>query len=399
MMAIDASDLPIAPGTFLDDKYLVKRSLGRGGFGEVFLAEDRLVTGRMVAIKVLRNTEVEDREDFIREMNLLARVSHPGVVTFHHHFARGDRLFLVMAHCEYGSLRDSLRTRLYPGPEAVALVAKITEALAFMHGRNVVHHDIKPENILFDADGQPRIGDFGIANRNWGTLAYMAPELLLGERTSPHDARIDIYALGVTLLELLTGINPFSDLGRENNRRRKVAHEFVPPHLDRWLQEIVLKATHPTPELRFQTADEFRSALAAKNVPFIIDRANIQAHDLALKAEKLAKRKRWDAARRRLDLALYKKPDRVAARVVAGRIALLREDLVEARQHLLEAQRLNPRASIQKELGWIHLADGEYSLAISMLTDYLQRNATDHEAYNLLLQCFYLTDRYEAGGC
>ena len=125
-MATESSDSPIAPGTVLDNKYRVKKSLGKGGFGEVFLAEDGLVTGRLVAIKMLRNAEVEDREDFVREMNLLAKVNHPGVVTFHHHFTRGDRLFLVRAHCEAGSLRDLLRTKRYSVPESVALVGSVS---------------------------------------------------------------------------------------------------------------------------------------------------------------------------------------------------------------------------------------------------------------------------------
>ena len=125
-MATESSDSPIAPGTVLDNKYRVKKSLGKGGFGEVFLAEDGLVTGRLVAIKMLRNAEVEDREDFVREMNLLAKVNHPGVVTFHHHFTRGDRLFLVRAHCEAGSLPDLLRTKRYSVPESVALVGSVS---------------------------------------------------------------------------------------------------------------------------------------------------------------------------------------------------------------------------------------------------------------------------------
>jgi tetratricopeptide (TPR) repeat protein len=118
---------------------------------------------------------------------------------------------------------------------------------------------------------------------------------------------------------------------------------------------------------------------------------------LAAKAEKLLARKQATAASKCIHQALYASPDCVAALIAAGRYNLFINRIDEAKQHLDRALSLNPRIHIQKELGWICLETGNYSQAISLLIDHLQRNAADYEAFNLLLECFYRTGRYDAG--
>jgi hypothetical protein len=385
------------PATLLDGKYRLMRKLGGGSFGDVFLAEDVVLGGHRVAIKVLRDRRESDKDVLLREMRTLAGLRHPGVAGFFHHFEHKEILHLAMEYCPGGNLRG----RMDVGPVSQELAFKwcraLAETLQFVHEQGIVHHDIKPENILFGDDESLRIADFGVANSNGGTRYYMSPELLLGERVSSGDPRVDVYALGLTLLELLSSVELFAGMSADEWLQAKIRHDFVPYELPHWVQEIVLKAVHPTPELRFQTMREMCEAIDSRHVPYILDGDRIVAHRLAEKAEDLIARKKWRAAQKALVLALRRSKDCVAALVAAGRLDLLLRRIPQASAHLNQALAVNPRADVQKELGWIQLERKNYPQAISMLNDYLQRHAADFEACNLLLECFYRTDRYDQG--
>lgn len=225
----------------------------------------------------------------------------------------------------------------------------------------------------------------------------MAPELfLLRERLSRSDGRVDIYALGVTILEVLTGANPFWGLSEEDALDSKIGLDFMPESLQSWLTEIILKALHPKPELRFQTMHEFQEALDSRHVPYIFNRKRIQSHQMASKAEWNLRRKKWARAVKMTQQALYQDPDCLSALITAGKCELFLRRTKKAIGYFERAIRINPRVNIQKELGWIYLEEGRFPEAISMLNDYLQRNAADYEAYNLLLKAFYYTGRYDA---
>lgn len=176
----------------------------------------------------------------------------------------------------------------------------------------------------------------------------------------------------------------------------RIAHDFVPASLPRWVQDVILKATHPTPELRFQTMGDFAEAIRGKQVPYVFDANRIKAHALAEKAEKLIARRKWKAAEKLIARALQLSPDCVAALLASGRCHLLIRRIEAAQACLAKAVAISPRAHVQKELGWLSLEEGRFPMAISLLTDHLQRNASDFEAYNLLLKCFYLSDRFDA---
>jgi serine/threonine protein kinase len=199
-------------GDRLDSKYRVVRPLGVGGFGEVYLAEDELL-GRQVAIKLLRDRDPNRQADLVHEMKSLNQLHHPGVVTFYHHFVADQMLFLVMEYCDGGSLRCKMEQQRPTQNTVFQWARELVQTLQFVHKQGIVHHDIKPENILFTSDSSLKIGDFGVANRNFGTLPYLAPEMFLGEVDSS-DRRVDVYALGITLLELLMNRNPFDDMSR-----------------------------------------------------------------------------------------------------------------------------------------------------------------------------------------
>jgi tetratricopeptide (TPR) repeat protein len=385
--------IPIFP---LDNKYHLVRLLGEGGFGQVWLADDVLIDGRQVAIKQLKTSSVGSTSLLIEEMQHLSSLDHPHVVKFLHHFQDDENLYLVMENCAGGNLGAFAHGRPLDPAKVFEWGKILTKTLATVHQHGIVHHDIKPQNLLLTDDGRLKVADFGVANRNWGTRAYMAPELTLGEASSD-DVRIDIYALGITLLELLLGKNPLREIADGDLLRAKIKHDFVPPHLDRWIQEILLKATHPTPEQRFQSMADFGEAITSRHVPYVINGDRIKAHSLAEKAGALLARKKWISAKNHADQALRVAPDCVAALIVAGRVELMLKRTAHAKKYFLEAVRISPRVALQKELGWIALEEGNLAQAISMLTDYLQREAADFEAYNLLMHCFYQTDRYEIG--
>ncbi len=236
--------------------------LGRGGMGVVYKARQKSLD-RLVALKILapeRERDPQFAERFAREAQALAKLSHPHIVTVHD-FGQADGLFyLLMEYVDGVNLRQLLRARRLEPKEALAIVPPICDALQYAHDHAVVHRDIKPENLLLDKAGQVKIADFGIARmlggsgtpdeeQGVGTPHYMAPE----QHTAPQvaDHRADIYSLGVVLYEMLTGELPAAQLELPSRQVR----------IDVRLDEIVLRALDREPELRFQKAEQMKTAI------------------------------------------------------------------------------------------------------------------------------------------
>lgn len=215
-------------GKIIDGRYEILEPLAEGGMGSVFLAEQ---TGlrRKVALKVLVSEDPELVVRFQREATALAEVSHPAIVEIYdftaHAVEAGNRGCLCMAFIDGMDLADYLdeqpERRLPPG-EVMALIIPIISALVELHANGIIHRDIKPANLVrfMRADGRPgvKLVDFGIARRQvdpgmtatglvLGTPPYLPPEAFLGEDATP---LMDIYALGATMFELLTGAPPFA---------------------------------------------------------------------------------------------------------------------------------------------------------------------------------------------
>ena len=386
----------IAIGDRLDAKYLVTGRLGSGGFGEVFLAEDEAIPGRYVALKALSGPPAAAEDNLIWEMVVLSQFNHPGVVAFHHHFVHANQRVLVMEYCAGGSLADRLAASGAMGEnEVFRWAAVLCDTLAAVHGKGIVHHDIKPANVLLSRDGGIKLGDFGVANRNTGTRMYLPPEMLIGPAPPRTDPRVDVYALGLTLVEMLTGEHPFKLLSPDEAVVARMVHQTVPGSLPRWVQEVLLRATHPTPELRFQTIVEMGEAIASKRLPFVLNGKHIKAHTLAEKSEQHLARKKWKLAEKFANQALMLSPDCTAALLAAGRCQLLIRRTDSARQFFNRALDVNPRINVQKELGWLQLEEGHLPIAVSLLSDHLDRRGADFEACNLLMKCFYLSARYD----
>jgi serine/threonine protein kinase len=209
--------------TGLADRYRIERELGRGGMATVFLAHD-LRHKRPVALKVLHSelAQTLGPERFQREIETVARLQHPHILTVHDSGETAGQLWFTMPFVEGESLRDRLRReQQLPVEVALRIAAEAARALQYAHDHGVIHRDIKPENLLLTNDGTTLVADFGIAQAlsggddrltatgiSVGTPAYMSPEQAAGERTV--DARTDVYALGAPLYEMLVGEPPFT---------------------------------------------------------------------------------------------------------------------------------------------------------------------------------------------
>ena len=228
-------DAPNPPGTNVKagatlhaGRYRLREKLGQGGMGSVYLAEDTLLPGRLVAVKENADTSTAAQSQFKREALLLARLRHPNLPQVMDYFIEADgKQYLVMDYVPGDNLMELMRKRQKPLPvaEALGIIEQVMQALAYMHAwrdpengrvRPVIHRDIKPANIKRTPEGRIVLVDFGIAKVDSGTMtdtAVSAKALTPGyapleQYGGGTDARSDIYALGATLYALLTGKAP-----------------------------------------------------------------------------------------------------------------------------------------------------------------------------------------------
>ena len=269
-------------GTMLGN-YRVLETLGQGGMARVYRAYQENL-GRNVAIKVLPPWYAADPsfvDRFNLEARLVARLSHPNIVTVHDANQQSGHLYIVMQLVDGGTLKhrlDKLQSerRIMELPEVVSIFSQLADALSYAHEQGIIHRDIKPVNVLMDRSGRPILSDFGIAKvlastqenltrpgAGVGTPEYMSPEQCQG---GPVDGRADIYALGVMLFEAQTGRTPF-----RGNNYPALAHSHIyeaPPNprsinanISVAIESIILKALMKNPLQRFQTAREMRDTL------------------------------------------------------------------------------------------------------------------------------------------
>src|SRR5881394_2384922 len=202
-------------------RYELVRHIARGGMAEVYLAHDNLLD-RPVALKVLFPELSVDRsfvERFRREAQAAANLNHPNIVAIYDWGQEDGTYFIVMEYVEGRVLRDLIRSEAPLDPnQAAEITAEIASALAFAHRNGVVHRDVKPGNVLLTQSGTVKVTDFGIARAGtsdgltqtgsvMGTATYFSPEQAQG---LPVDGRSDVYALGVVLYEMVTGVAPFT---------------------------------------------------------------------------------------------------------------------------------------------------------------------------------------------
>src|SRR5437588_4411112 len=262
------------------DDYSVACEIGRGGMATVYLGDD-LKLERRVAIKLLHPQLATGLgvERFLREIKTAAGLTHPHIVPLFDSGESGGLLFYVMPYIDGETLRRRLtREGSLPVEDAVRIACEVLEALGSAHAQGVVHRDIKPENIIFSA-GRALVTDFGIARAvsaaslepltidgAVGTPAYMSPEQ--ASQSPQLDGRSDIYSLGCTLYEMLTGTVPFTGLTAQTVLARHLLDVVQPirsvrPTVRHALEQAVLTALAKMPADRFATAGQFARALNA----------------------------------------------------------------------------------------------------------------------------------------
>ncbi len=269
------------------DGLRIEDVLGRGGMGIVYRAEE-LMLGRQVALKVIdpelvRNEEILRR--FQAEARVLAQLSHPNIVLAYALRKTDLGLYIVMEYVQGKSLAQHLRAH---GPmkwdEALPLIRQMLSGFAYAHEHGIVHRDIKPNNIMLTPEGQIKIMDFGLAKvlredgggmtrtmTRGGTLYYMSPEQVKSLKHVDH--RTDLYSLGMTIYQMVSGRLPFSKKDSEFTILKNIVeanfpppqspHAALPPHVS----QAIMKSLAKTPEERFADAHEMLAAFENRTPP------------------------------------------------------------------------------------------------------------------------------------
>ncbi len=256
--------------------YEIVQVLGAGGMGQVYKVRN-VLSDRVEAMKVLLpNLEGDPglADRFLNEIKVQATLDHPNIAKLHTAMKVGNQLVMVMEFVDGTSLSTILLRGPLPPSAAAGYAAQVLDALAYAHARGVIHRDIKPANLMLAADGHIKLMDFGIARvqadkrltqtgSTVGSLYYMSPEQIKG---ADPDGRSDLYSLGITMYEMVTGRRPF---GGDSDFQIMSAHlgqapmapiEVI-PGIPSGLSDIILMAIEKDPAARFQTAEAFRAAL------------------------------------------------------------------------------------------------------------------------------------------
>jgi len=281
--------------------YTILREIGEGGMGKVYLAENQMI-GQQVAIKILdpvlaRNPDL--RERFAQEARIQVALQHQNIVRVLNAQSSEELSFLIMEYIEGQSLDKVLKRRgKLSVDESIKIFAQVLDAVGYAHDKGIIHRDLKPSNIMVCADGTTKVTDFGIAKvlgdtkltrtgTSMGSPDYMSPEQVLGKKDIDH--RTDIYSLGATLYEMLTGRPPFvieNGGTSDSDFLIKTAHVNqtpISPHelasgLDQGISTVVLKALEKAPSSRFKNCEEFSSL-------FSLLKALPEKTDVAIKTE------------------------------------------------------------------------------------------------------------------
>ncbi len=282
--APDGREIPTEPQPLRLGRYVIRHQLGKGGFSTVYAALDEEL-GRLVAVKVphAHRLSRREQEQAREEARLHASLDHPNIVPIYDVGTSGNiPCYFVSKLIAGQDLAERIKESRPGYREAAALLLPLAEALAHLHGRGLIHRDVKPRNVLLDQAGTPYLADFGLAMPPLpegaeeelllaGTLAYMSPEQARGE-AGRLDRRTDLYSLGVVLYEMLTGTRPFRG-GVAALRHKILQEEPAAPHLldpgvPRDLEAVCLKLLAKNPAQRYQdaeqVADDLRRFLAGE---------------------------------------------------------------------------------------------------------------------------------------
>jgi serine/threonine-protein kinase len=256
--------------------YEIVSVLGAGGMGKVYKVRN-VISDRVEAMKILlpnleSDPDLADR--FTREIKVQGSLDHPNIAGLHTAQRLNNQLVMIMEYVEGVTIEQQLHAGLIPIEKGIEYISQVLSALSYAHARGVIHRDIKPANMMLTTTGVVKLMDFGIAKlsadpkltqtgRTVGSLYYMSPEQINGVNL---DARSDLYSLGVSLYEIVTGTRPFkgdSDFSimAAHLNSTPVSPVQLDPKLPAMLNEIIMMSLARDPAQRFQSADAFRNAL------------------------------------------------------------------------------------------------------------------------------------------
>lgn len=274
-------------GHLLDERYLIKKTIGGGGMANVYLATDTILN-RDIAVKVLRLEYANDEEfieRFHREAQAATSLSHPNIVNIFDVGEEEHILYMAMEYVDGLTLKEYIQRY---GPigveESLNIMQQVTSAIAHAHENDLVHRDIKPQNILMDGSGQVKVTDFGIAialsatsltrtNSILGSVHYLSPEQARGGMATK---KSDIYSLGIVLFELLTGKLPFSgqspvSIALKHLQSDPPSVRTINPSIPQSVENIVLQAMAKDPFHRYQDVTEMHYALEHAMDPHVVN--------------------------------------------------------------------------------------------------------------------------------
>lgn len=267
-------------GKKLDGRYLIESLIGVGGMANVYKGCD-VRTGNQIAVKVLKE-EFLDNEELVRrfknESKAISILNHPNIVKVYDVSVTDQLQYIVMEYIDGITLKEYLKQRngALTWKEVVHFATQVLSALDHAHSKGIVHRDVKPQNIMLQADGSIKMMDFGIArfsraqsqtvsDKAIGSVHYISPEQAKGDHT---DARTDIYSVGVMMYEMLSGKLPFDGTGAVSIAIMQISEKPKPlaevaPNIPVGLRQITEKAMEKDPADRYQSAQEMLDAIAA----------------------------------------------------------------------------------------------------------------------------------------
>jgi len=282
-------------GKIIKERYLLKEEIGKGGMGIVYKAQD-LVLDQLVAVKILQEQFIGDKNfirSFKKEAMATRNLFHPNIVRVYDFGQEDDIYYLVMEYVEGKLLKDLIHEEApFPPDKAIEIANQVLDALFCAHQHNVVHRDIKPQNIMITDEGKVKVMDFGLAritsgstitymNGFMGSIFYISPEQVAGKMTSFSS---DLYAVGVLLYEMLTASFPFTGdtpvaIALKHIEENPTPPSRLNPAISRALEVVILKALAKEPEDRFQNALEMKealeNALLGRKTPFVLSHKSI----------------------------------------------------------------------------------------------------------------------------
>ena len=277
--------MPLKIGSLVDNRYRVTARIGHGGMAEVYEGHD-IMRKRTVAIKLIREDVMNNPVNLIRftnEATIAASLNHPNIVKVYNHGTIDGVPYIANEYIKGQNLKEVLDFRSsLPLNEAIDYMIQLADALSYAHQHGIVHRDIKPDNLYAMGDGTIKLGDFGIAQTDAttqmtgketdivGSVHYLAPEITSGK---PATAQSDIYSVGVTFFELITGHVPYIkssaiDIAIAHVKEKFPSPKKYLPNCPKEVERIIFKCVKKNPKERYASAEELRDDLITlKNDP------------------------------------------------------------------------------------------------------------------------------------